>query len=345
MKTITLPQAARLSAPNPVILVCTQKPDGTTNLATVSWWTYLSYNPNLVAFAMAKSSYSGERVRETKQVILSIPGAPIADAVLGCGSTTGCHTDKVAKFNIELSPVDGSPIRIPVHSRLAIVCTLQEYREVGDHYLYICRVNSVYGNEAEEALFAWNGYSRLHPVPSSREPSREPGFLRLAAERYSVRSFADRPIEPEKMAQILKAGQLAPTAVNEQPQKIYILKSAQALDTIRSLTRFTYDAPVVLLCCADLRRAWHSSAEPGYTTAEMDVSIVCTHMMLEAWEQGIGSVWVRGFDAGQVAAAFHLPDSVKPICLLPIGYPAADAAPYAEWHNHYRPLSDMVEEL
>ena len=50
-------------------------------------------------------------------------------------------------------------------------------------------------------------------------------FLELVADRYSVRSFSDRPIEPEKMEKILKTGQLAPTAVNFQPQKIYILKS------------------------------------------------------------------------------------------------------------------------
>lgn len=169
-------------------------------------------------------------------------------------------------------------------------------------------------------------------------------FLQLASERYSVRSFSDRPIEPEKMDKILKAGQLAPTAVNYQPQKIYILKSEAALRKIRSLTRFAYDAPVVLLFCADLTKTWKSPVEPGYHTGEMDVSIVCTHMMLEAWELGIGSVWVRGFDSGQVAKAFDLPENIKPICLLPIGYPGKNSVPYAQWHNSYRPLSDMVEE-
>lgn len=169
-------------------------------------------------------------------------------------------------------------------------------------------------------------------------------FLQLAADRYSVRSFSGRPIEPEKMEKILKAGQLAPTAVNFQPQKIYILKSNEAIQKIRSLTQFAYDAPVVLLFCADLSKAWQSSAEPGYNTGEMDVSIVCTHIMLEAWELGIGSVWVRGFDARQVAKAFDLPKNIKPICLLPIGYPSEDSAPYAPWHNTFRPLSEMVEE-
>lgn len=161
MNKINLPQVAKLTSPNPVSIVCTMKPDGSTNLATVSWWTYLSFNPNMIAYAMAKTSYSGEMVRDTHKVILTIPGVEIADAVMGCGSTTGRNTDKAEKFNIDLTEIEGSSIKIPVHSRVAIQCSLKEFYEVGDHYLYICNVEQVYGNEAEEALFAWDGYSQL----------------------------------------------------------------------------------------------------------------------------------------------------------------------------------------
>ncbi len=164
MEKITLPKASQLTSPNPLTLVCTQKPDGSTNLAAVSWWTYLSYNPAMIAFAMAKTSYSGEMTRENGKVIVAVPGAEISDAVLGCGSTTGRNTDKVDRFGIELADVEGSPIKIPVHSRVAIVCDLKEYHEVGDHYLYICDVEQVYGNDSEEALFAWRGYAELRPA-------------------------------------------------------------------------------------------------------------------------------------------------------------------------------------
>ena len=164
MKKINLPQAAGLTSPNPVSIVCTQKPDGSTNLATVSWWTYLSFNPNMIAYAMAKTSYSGEMVRDNHKVILTIPGVEIADAVMGCGSTTGRDTDKASKFGIELEEVEGSSIMVPAHSRVAIQCSLKEYYEVGDHYLYICDVEQVYGDEAEEALFAWNGYAKVAPA-------------------------------------------------------------------------------------------------------------------------------------------------------------------------------------
>ena len=112
MKKINLPQASRLTSPNPVTVVCTEKPDGSTNLATVSWWTYLSFNPNMIAYAMAKTSYSGEMVRNNGKVILTIPGAEIADAVMGCGSTTGRDTDKAAKFDIALTNVEGSSIQL-----------------------------------------------------------------------------------------------------------------------------------------------------------------------------------------------------------------------------------------
>ena len=72
-------------------------------------------------------------------------------------------------------------------------------------------------------------------------------FLELAADRYSVRSFSDRPVEQEKIDKILKAAQLAPTAVNFQPQMIYILKSEEAMTKINRLCRCIYGAPMVFL--------------------------------------------------------------------------------------------------
>ncbi len=164
MEKITLPKASVLTSPNPVTLVCTEKPDGTTNLATVSWWTYLSFNPGMIAYAMAKPSYSGEMVRNSKKVILTIPGAEIADAVMGCGMCSGRDTDKIAKLGIEMQEVPESEIKIPLHSRVAIQCNLKEFVETGDHYLYICNVEQVYGNETEEAVFAWNGYGEIRPA-------------------------------------------------------------------------------------------------------------------------------------------------------------------------------------
>ena len=170
-------------------------------------------------------------------------------------------------------------------------------------------------------------------------------FMDLISERFSVRSFSNKTIEDEKINLILKAAQLAPTAVNFQPQKIYILKSDEALEKIRMLTPSTYNAPLVFLICADETKTWKHQTEEGYSTGEMDASIVCTHMMLEAWEIGIGSVWVRLFDSREVSEAFNLPKHIKPICLLPIGYASEDCKPYAPWHDVYRKIDEFCEEL
>ncbi len=118
----------------------------------------------MIAYAMAKTSYSGEMVRNNKKVILTIPGIAIADEVMGCGMSTGRDTDKIAKLGIEMQEVPNSEIKIPLHSRVAIKCSLKEFIETGDHYLYICNVEDVYGNEQEEAVYAWNGYSQIRPA-------------------------------------------------------------------------------------------------------------------------------------------------------------------------------------
>lgn len=170
-------------------------------------------------------------------------------------------------------------------------------------------------------------------------------FLKLAADRFSVRSFKPKPVEQEKIDLIMKAAPLAPTAVNYQPQMIYLLKSETALKKIRAITASTYEAPMVFMICVDENRAWKSKTEPGYSTGEMDASIVATHMMLEAWELGVGSVWVRLFDVKKVAAAFELPTNIRPVCLLPIGYAAEDCTPYAPWHYVYRPIENFFEVL
>ena len=170
-------------------------------------------------------------------------------------------------------------------------------------------------------------------------------FLELARERYSVRSFASLPIEEEKLHLILQAGQIAPTAVNYQPQKIYVLQSENALYKIRSITKNSYNAPTVLLICYDERISWKSHFVKEYNSGEMDASIVCTHMMLEAAELGIGSCWVLLFDPALVQKEFDLPQFIHPICLLPIGYPSEQSKPYAPWHDTFRSLSETVEYL
>ena len=81
-------------------------------------------------------------------------------------------------------------------------------------------------------------------------------LLELLKARYSVRRFADKPVEEEKLQLVLEAGACAPTAKNQQPQHIYVLESAAALEKIRAITPCAFDAPVVLLICGDRQEGW-----------------------------------------------------------------------------------------
>ena len=161
MKQISLPQASILTSPNPVSLICTLKEDQTTNLATVSWYTYLSYHPWMIGFAMSKPSYSGERIRKTHEAILTIPGKELKEIVQLCGSSTGRHVNKVDQYHIPLEKVLNSKIQIPQNSKVIMALNCKEYIEVGDHYLYICEVKDVYANEQRESLFAYQGYVKI----------------------------------------------------------------------------------------------------------------------------------------------------------------------------------------
>ena len=169
-------------------------------------------------------------------------------------------------------------------------------------------------------------------------------FQELAHARYSVRSFKDDPIAEEELRLILEAGRVAPTACNNQPQKIYVARSQEARRKLASVCRCTFDAPVILVVCYDRTRDWKNKLQRGYASGETDAAIVCTHMMLQAFELGIGSCWVGYFNSNDVAGILDLPGNLTVSALLPMGYPTENAAPLP-LHFQYRDFADTIEEI
>ncbi|EJE7234145.1 nitroreductase family protein [Clostridium botulinum] len=165
-------------------------------------------------------------------------------------------------------------------------------------------------------------------------------FINLAKERYSVRNFDTKKIEQEKLDLILKAGQLAPTAVNYQPQRILVIESNEALEKLKTCTIYHFNAPMALLICADKNEAWKRSYD-GKSHTDIDGSIVATHMMLQAAELGLGTTWVGHFDPSAIRNAFSIPTNLEPICLLPVGYPSKDAKPNPN-HQKRKDISQTV---
>ncbi len=164
MKALNIMEATVYTSPNPLTLICSQNEDGTTNLAPICFVSYLSFNPPMVGFATGKQSHTGKRVRETSKVIVTVPGENLAGVVMACGSSTGAMVNKVAENNIEMKSVEDSDIQIPADTKLAMVATLQEAVEVGDHILHICQVDKFLGNEDKKGLYAWNGFGKVAPA-------------------------------------------------------------------------------------------------------------------------------------------------------------------------------------
>ena len=169
-------------------------------------------------------------------------------------------------------------------------------------------------------------------------------FMELAKARYSVRKFSDKPIEKEKMDAILEAGRIAPTG--HQLPAVPGVRAAESagLGKIRGLTRCAFNAPVVLMVTVRKDEEWVNPFEHSIRAGEQDASIVATHMMLEAWEQGIGSCWVNYFPVTKTADAFGLELNEVPLLLLPMGY-AAEGVHAAHLHNERRSNDELVKVL
>ena len=167
-------------------------------------------------------------------------------------------------------------------------------------------------------------------------------FIELAKKRYSVRNFSTRPIEDEKLNAVLEAGNIAPTAKNQQPQRIYVIKSPENLEKVRRLTRCHYGAPAVLLIAYDKNEEWQNPLEEGVHSGVEDVSIVATHIMLRAAELELGTVWVNMFSPSETRKEFGISENEVPVLLMPIGYPTDNDAP-APGHTNCKPLSDTVK--
>ena len=172
-------------------------------------------------------------------------------------------------------------------------------------------------------------------------------FMNLAQNRYSERFFDTRPMEEEKLNQILEAGRIVPTACNYQPQRFYVLRTPEALEKVRRITPFHYYAPIMLLVCYDADVVWRNPRDRyyhNYNSGEQDASIAATTMMYEAEELGIHTVWVRGFDSKSVVDIFKLPKKMIPVMMFAMGYPSEESKPNA-WHFKRHPLESFVTEL
>lgn len=166
-------------------------------------------------------------------------------------------------------------------------------------------------------------------------------FLELAKNRYSVRDFKEDKVPKDIIDKILEAGYIAPTACNRQGFKVTVVTSKEGMEKFRKCTECHFGAPMAMIVSYDKNLSWdrpwdHEKSGP------VDASIVATHLMLEAYNLGVGSTWVMYFIPEAIKVEFDFDENFEPVVVLPMGYPKDDAKP-SPLHSSFRNQSEIIE--
>lgn len=165
-------------------------------------------------------------------------------------------------------------------------------------------------------------------------------FTEVVSKRYSCKGYSDRVVEDDKLARILEAGRLAPTAKNLQEQRVYVARTSKSLAIIDANTPCRYGAPIVLIVAYDKSNVF---TYPGnkYDSGREDATIVATHLTLAAANEGVDSCWLNYFDPDKLAKDLGLPENEEIVMALDLGYAKEGAGPLPN-HSNRKPLSETV---
>lgn len=168
-------------------------------------------------------------------------------------------------------------------------------------------------------------------------------FKELVKNRYSCKKYSGKKVEAEKITAILEAGRVAPTAKNLQEQKIYVVQSEENLAKIDSVSPCRYGAPVMLVVAFDKNNVFTYPGGKRDSGIE-DATIVATHLMLAAANEGVDSCWINFFDPDKLKEILDLPENEEILMLLDLGYAAEGAGPLAN-HSNRKSLEEQVKYI
>ena len=153
-------------------------------------------------------------------------------------------------------------------------------------------------------------------------------FHELAMLRRSIRQYEDKPIPKEILDAILETSRTTPSAGNCQPWHIFVIESKEKREELVPHAwnqKFIASAPVALVICADINRTIERYKERGRDLyCLQDTAAMIQTIMFSASALGLGTCWIGAFDEEKVAEALGLAPEMRPIAILPMGYPAAD---------------------
>lgn len=150
--------------------------------------------------------------------------------------------------------------------------------------------------------------------------------LEAIQKRKSIRSYLDKEIPQDVLLEVLEAARKAPSASNRQPWKFIIVQDKELKQQImqasmlrNNLQPFIAEASVIIAGCAT--NISHIMPN-GVYSYPVDLAIALDHISLQAADLGLGTCWIGAFDQEKVKKILHIPDNVKVVCLMTLGYPA-----------------------
>jgi nitroreductase len=156
--------------------------------------------------------------------------------------------------------------------------------------------------------------------------------------RRSIRKYQDGAVEPEKLAKILEAARLSPSACNKQPWHFIVVSEKEARRRLFPAYRNEWfvNAPVIIAACVSPDEAWVRWDGEAYW--KVDAAVAVQDMILVARELGLGTCWIGAFDEKKVKEALGIPVEVRVVALFPLGYPAEAKGVVTE----RKPLEEIV---
>jgi nitroreductase len=150
-------------------------------------------------------------------------------------------------------------------------------------------------------------------------------FYEVLRTRRSIRKYKSDPVEEEKLERILEAVKLAPSAKNNQPWHLIVVRDKSVKLALKDAypRDWFYTAPLIICACGDPAQAW--IRRDGKSYLDVDVAIAFEHLILAAAAEGLGTCWIGAFDSAAVKRVLSLPAGIEPIAMTPLGI--ADEAP------------------
>lgn len=142
-----------------------------------------------------------------------------------------------------------------------------------------------------------------------------------------MREYQEKTVPEEDITEIIKAGQFAPTANNNQAIEFIVVRDQQTKDKIFEIVgqEFVKEAPVLIIPVSD-------SAQTNCPV--QDLSVTSENMFLQATALGLGTVWkaLKAEDAEEekIKKLFGIPEQYMAINIIPVGYPKEKPIPHPD---------------